>query len=365
MITGRRGRNAPRTVALAASLAVVTLTLGGCSFVDDAGQAWGILQSDAAPKQALSDAVSTLKGIDGVESASSTFVAAGASGVEAALHVIASASIAEESLSEIATITRESFGGSELENTVPTLTLRFGDGADDGVLTQRYPELSDEQFIAEIAYWRSAEVAIEAELSLTLTPSPEGGAYVRTINAPEDADAVGTAEHVIENFEALAAVHDETKIPTSWDFSGIRSFPILPPADLVGALNDIRTIIPLIDYSTVPETPTADFEYPEGVLMMWNLPALEGPVVAEIWMSQREFREADWKNALGAAITAGQIADLNIRYGAGEQQFQLHTSPCVGTINESSDDQKFFDAALAGGAQFLAGAGPGACIPEQ
>jgi hypothetical protein len=343
---------------------LLSLALGGCSFVDDAGTVWGVVGSDIEKQRKLASVASALERIEGVESASSDFTSDGPSGDEAQLQVTVNAATTKDQAWEIATVTHEAFTSVELVNTVPLLTLRIA-GDTNSALTRSYFGYSDEQFAEDFAYWRAAETATGTQLSMALTPGAITGTYDRTFSAPEQVDAVRTAELIIENVEALNAVHDETQNPTIWEFAGMRSYPHLPPADLVELLDGIRGTIPLIDFSAVPKDPAPDFEYPEGVLLMWNKPNLEQPALAEIMISRREYRDSDEQKAIAAAALAASVPDLIFRYVAGEQQFQLHTSTCEGTVNQSSDDQKFFDAMLATGAEFLDGAGPGACIPER
>ncbi|WP_341953004.1 hypothetical protein [Salinibacterium sp. TMP30] len=357
-------KSSRRPAAIVAAAVLLSLTLGGCSLVNDAGQVFGVVAADAEKQRKLADVVSALERIEGVESASSDFTSDGPSGDEAQLQVTVNAASTKDQAWEIATVTHEAFTSVELANAVPLLTLRIA-GDTNSMLTRSYFGYSDEQFAEDFAYWRAAETATGTQLSMALTPAAITGTYDRTFSAPEQADAGRTAELIIENVEALNAVHDETQNPTIWEFAGMRSYPHLPPADLVQLLDGIRGTIPLIDFSAVPENPAPDFEYPEGVLLMWNKPQLDKPALAEILISHREYREADWENALLAAAQATPVSNLNVRYAAGEQQFQLHTSTCKGTVNESSDDQKFFEAVLATGAEFLDGAGPGACVPER
>jgi hypothetical protein len=365
--------------AVVAGAVLLALDLAGCSFVDDAGQVWGIVNSDFEKQRSLARAVSALELLEGVESASSNFTAAGLSGAEAELHVIVRPGTTPEQARSISSTTREAFGAPELEGVNPLFTLR-GNGAADGVLTRNCFDLSDGAladvaFAADFAYWRAGEIAVGAPLSMSLTPSATGEACDRGFTAPDQGDAgqgdagqgdaVRTAELLLDNFEALAAVPDETQNATMWEFAGMLASPHLPSAELVGLLDDIHYTIPLIDYSQLPENPAPDIEYPEGVLLAVNKFAPEQPVVAEIMISQQEYRNADWQNAIAAGALATRVPDLSFRYVMPERQFQLHTSTCEGTVNESSDDQKFFDAIVAYGAKLLPGAGPGTCVPER
>ncbi|WP_010203999.1 hypothetical protein [Salinibacterium sp. PAMC 21357] len=353
-----------RLASVVASVSLLTVALGGCSFVGDAGQAWGIVASDAEKTRKLASVVSALEGVDGVESASSDFSADGPAGDEVQLQVTVSESFDKEHAWSIATITSEALDSVELVEAVPLLTLRI-EGNAHSVLTRSFFRYSDEQFAEDFAYWRASEKAVGTELAMSLTEGSITGSYTRTFTAPDDVDAVAAAEHIIENFAALAAVPDETNNPTIWQFAGMRSYPSLPSAETIDLLDDIRDTIALVDYSQLPENPGPDYEYPEGVLLSWNTPFYDAPTSVEVAILQREYRTADWDAALVVAALAAGVPNLTVRYVAGEQQFQVHTSVCAGEIHESSDDQAFYDAALSGGAEFLPGAGPGACIPEQ
>ncbi|MGV8851736.1 MAG: hypothetical protein ACOH1M_04105 [Rhodoglobus sp.] len=355
----------PRRFSTAAATAVLlAVTLGGCSLVGDAGQVWGIVASEAEKTRKLASVVSALEGIDGVESVSSSFVADGPQGDEVQLQVTVSESFAKDQAWKIATVTYEAFSSGELAEAVPLLTLRIAGNA-HSVLTRSFFGYSDEQFAEDFDYWRAIERTVGTELSMSLTEGFVTGTYVRTFRAPDGVDAVATAERVIDNFDALAALHDETMNPTMWEFSGMRSYPDLPSAEAVELLDEIRATIALVDYSQLPEDPEPELEYPEGVLLMWSTLFFEGPTTVEISITHSEYRESDWDAALSAAVRAAELPNLNFRYTAGEQQFQLHTSTCEGTVAVSGDDRKLFDTVLASGAQFLTGAAAGACMPEQ
>ncbi|EPR75196.1 hypothetical protein ADILRU_2546 [Leifsonia rubra CMS 76R] len=354
-----------RPAAIVAAAVLLSLTLGGCSFVGDAGQVFGILAADAEKQRKLADVVSELERIDGVESASSTFAADGPSGDEAQLQVTVSAAATKEQAREIATVTDDAFFSSvELAETVPLLTIRIA-GNKNSVLTRSFFNHSDEEFANDFEYWRTIQEVIGTELSMSLTPGFVTSTYERTFSAPEGVDAVRTAVKVIDNIEKLEAVDDETNNSTIWAFAGMRSYPHLPSADVVGLLDDIRGTFPLLDHSGIPENPGPEFEYPEGVVLMWNKPSHEQSAMAELLITQREYRDDDWRDVIEAGVRSAQVPGLNFRYASGEQQFQLHTSTCDGTIYESSDDQKLFESVLASGTEFLDGAGPGACIPER
>ncbi|QYH35244.1 hypothetical protein [Salinibacterium sp. M195] len=353
-----------RLSSVVVTSALLAVALGGCSFVGDAGQVWGIVASDAEKQRKVASVVSALEGIEGVESASSDFSADGPAGDEVHLQVTVGAASTKEQAWKIATITYEAFSSVELAETVPLLTLRIAGNA-HSVLTRSFFAYSDEQFAEDFDYWRAIEKTVGTALSMSLTEGYVTGTYLRTFMAPDGVDGVSTAEGVIDNFDALAAVHDETKNPTMWELSGMRSYPTLPSAQAVELLDEIRATIPLVDYSQLPENPEPEFEYPEGVQLMWSTPFFEAPTTVEIVITHSEYRESDWDAALGAAVRAAELANLNFRYAAGDQQFQLHTSTCEGTVAVSGDDRKLFDTVLASGAQFLTGAAPGVCIPEQ
>jgi hypothetical protein len=353
-----------RLPSVVAAVALLAVALGGCSFVDDAGQVWGIVASDSEKQRKLASVVSALEGIDGVESASADFSADGPAGDEVHLQVTVSAESTKEHAWKIATVTYEAFSSVELAETAPLLTLRIA-GNVHSVLTRSFFGYSDEQFAEDFDYWRAIEKTVGTELSMSLTEGFVTGTYVRTFRAPDGVDAVAAAEHVLDNFDALAALHDETKNPTMWELSGMRSYPNLPSAESVELLDEIRDTIPLVDYSQLPEDAEPEFEYPGGVLLMWSRPFFEGPTTVEISITHGEYRESDWDAALGAAVRAAELSNLNFRYTAGDQQFQLHTSTCEGTVAVSGDDRKLFDTVLASGAQFLTGAAAGVCVPEQ
>lgn len=353
-----------RLSAVFVGAVIVSLGLGGCSFLDDAGQVWGIVNSDFEKQRSLTGAASALERLDGVKSAASAFTAAGLSGPEAELHVTVGSETTPEQARVIYAATRQALEAPELDGALSLFTLR-SNGTTDGLLTQNCFRSSDDEFEADFTFWRGAEAAIGAPLSMTLTPSATLASCDRSFTATEQSDAVNTAEMLLQNFEALAAVPDETQNFTVWNFAGMLASPRLPSAPLMELLDNIRNRIPLIDYSQLPENPGPDFDYPEGVLLSIIELNPAQPLRAEIVITQREYRNADWKNAIAAGARATKVPDLIFRYVTPLRQFQFHTSRCEGALNLTNDDQKFFDAVLAGGGELLPGAGPGACIPER
>ncbi|QAV70339.1 hypothetical protein ESZ53_07715 [Salinibacterium sp. UTAS2018] len=351
----------------AASIAVIfalSVSLSGCALVGGAGQLWDAAASDLSHQRALDAAAVELESIAGVRSASARFASDTPESAAAELHVVVADNLSRDQVRRIAAVARETFTSVDFETAAPLLTLSAAhDGA--GVLSRSSFEFSDENFADDVAYWRAAESAVEADLSMALTASMSGALYDRTITWPDGEDALATADSVIANFTALAAVPDDTSSPTMWNFSGMWAYPSLPAADTVALLDEIRGTIPLADFSA--DSSGMGEEYPEGVQLQLQATMREGTVLtqASIAVNHNEYREADWQNVVAAGVLASRVPDLNFSYTEKGRQFLIHTSACTVTSAESSQDRQLFDAVLASGAEFLPGAGPGACIPEQ
>lgn len=352
-----------RLPSLLAGAVIISLFLSGCSFVGDAGQVWGVLESDSAHKKALALVVDEVESIDGVESVSSNYVADGPSGDEAELHVIASTTISEQQLSAIAAALQDGFAGVDLENAVPEFTLKFGDAERTGVFTQSGVLLSAEEFVREVVYWQSVEAAAETGLSLTLSPNGQDAIYQRTFETPKKADPIRTSKLFISHFEAVAEVPDESSSFTIWSLAGIWANPSLPSPEIVAVLDDIQKFIPVMDRVTpTDDVQTEEYVSPEGALLQSLRTGDDGVTRAEILIVQREFRAADWQAVVEAAALAVQVPEINFRYIAGDRAFQITT--CEQSADQTADDQKLLEGVLGLDEQGRDAAKAGVCSFE-
>jgi len=345
-------------VALGATLLVFLLS--GCSLVNDAGQVWDILDADAAAKKALNAVVNDVQGIKGVESVSSNFVADGPHGDEAAIEVVASAEITDDQLSAIATAVHEGFARADLVTAIPEFTLNFAAADEAGAFVQSEMLLTMEEFVHEVVYWRSVEAAAETGLSLTVTPAGQDGAYQRLFETPENADPIRTSKLFMSHFEALAAVPDETRMPTIWSLAGIWLTPELPSAETMAVFDDIQTFIPVMDRITpTDDLETAEYVSPEGTLLQSFATGDDGVSRAEILIVHHDFRAANWQTVVEAAALAARVPEISFRYIAADRPFQVTT--CARSVNQTDDDVKFLDEVRATGAPGIDAVKAGVC----
>jgi hypothetical protein len=349
----------PGAGLLAAALAS-SLALSGCSLVGDGQQVWDILQGEAAQQGLLEEAVDELRELPAVEQAASRFLPEGPQGDEADIEVTVSAGITPSELAAVALIVHELFTGTELQSTLRHFSLEVVDG---GTLTQDAFELGSRQLESELGYWAAAQDAIGAALSLELSPSSGEHPYQRHFVAVTQSDALRATDQFIANYAALQAVPDPTSAPSWWTLPGLGFQPDLPPAEVVGLLKSVRDTAPLIDQTDAPESPPADYEYPEGAQVGWFPMGPERKAAAWVNVYQNEYRAADWSSVLQVAELAAHAGTL-FAYNGGERQFRFYPDECTGTIDVTADDRMLVDALVLQGVVLPAGGGAGFCMPS-
>ncbi|MGV8913096.1 MAG: hypothetical protein ACOH14_10840 [Rhodoglobus sp.] len=354
-----------RILAVVASAAVLTLSLGACTLFDDTSSNAGISQLNPVQQRAFNDTANAVRLIRGVESVSSSATTADVWGDEISLDVTVSPTVSDASVRAIAATLRHSFDRNELATVPIILTLRT-DGARNGTFEQRNFDLSDDAVSSNFSYWRAVQAATGTELRMELSLSPQGDdRYLRFLSSPPDVAAADTMDHFVENFDALAAVPDVNvdKSYTIWVVDGFQSTHTLPPVDVVTLVDDIRTIIPLNGNSAEGLLSAAGGESLEGVVVYWAPP--DGVLPAtEVSINRTQFREPDWLAAIDVAIRASAESDVSVQYIAGTKQFRLLMSACEGNVATTSDDEKFFDAVRDSGAALSPDAAPGLCLPK-
>lgn len=356
---GAKHRRRMRGAGLLATAVVGALALGGCSLVGDGQQVWNILQGEAAQQGLLEKTVDELRKLPAVEQATSRFLPEGPQGDEADIEVIASSGVTAGELTAVALVVHDAFTGTELRSTLRHFTLDVVDG---GTLTQDAFDLSAHQLESEVGYWTAAEDAIGAALSLDLTPSSGEPPYQRHFVAVAEAGALRATDQFIANYAALQSVPDPTSARSWWTLPGLGFQPDLPPAEVVELLKSVRDTAPLIDQTNTPESPSADYEYPEGAQVGWFPMGPEQTAAAWVNVYQNEYRAADWSSALQVAALAARGGTL-FAYSGGERQFRFYPDECTGTIDVTADDRMLVDALELQGVTLPAGGGAGFCMP--
>lgn len=349
-----------RTRGLAAVAALAVATLSGCSLVGDGQQVWDILQTDAGLSDALAAAVAEIRGLDGVDGASSRFLAAGPHGAEVDLNVAAAADATTQELSALAAVAGDALAGDPLSSATRLFTLQIGDG---GMLQQSVFAITEAQLAAEIAYWQAAQDAIGAGLYLNLTESGGEPPYAREFGAAENTDTLRVTEQFIANYTKLQKVEDASQATTWWSLPGLFFQPELPPAEVIGLLGEISDISPLLDYSGIPEDLPFE-DYPEGAAVGWS-PWLGGDLRnVSVTVSQRAYRASDWPGVLKVAAITAAHPDAFFNYATPDgRQFRFYTGPCGGEADANDDDRMLVDALAQAGTPLRPGGGPGFCPP--
>lgn len=343
-----------------AGLLATALVLSGCSLVGDGQQVWDILQGEAAQQGLLKETVDELRALPGVEQAASRFHPEGPQGDEADIEVTAAAGITPSEMTAVALAVHELFTGAVLRSALRRFTLDVVDG---GTLTQDAFDLSSGQLESEIGYWTAAQDTIGAALSLDLTPSGGEPPYQRHFVAVAHADTLRATDQFIAGYAALQAVPDPTSARSWWTLPGLGFQPDLPPAEVVELLKSVRDAAPLIDQTSVPESPPGDYEYPEGAQVGWFPMGSEHKAAAWVNVYQNEYRAADWASAVRVAELAARAGTL-FAYNGGERQFRFYPDECTGTIDVTADDRMLVDALAKNGVPLPAGGGAGFCMPS-
>lgn len=352
-------------LAVVASAAVLTLSLGACTLFDDTSSNAGISQLTPGQQRAFVDTANAVRLIGGVQSVSSTTAPDDDWGSEMALDVTVSSAVSERTVRSIASTLRTSFDRNGLAGVPAFLTLRT-EGAANGTFEQRSFGLSDDAVASNFSYWRAAQAAIGTELRMELSPHPEGAdRYLRVLSLPIEADPVEAMDRFIENFDRLARISDPTEEGSYayWSLAGFEAADTLPPARVVTLLGDIRTIIRVNGDSLDGLIFRSGVTTGEGFVVYW-VPSNGVRPTTEVTINRTQLRDTDWLAAIDVAVRASAETDLSFEFIAGRQQFRLLTSPCDGRVDATSDDQKFFDAVLDAGAPLSPGAAPGVCSPE-
>ncbi|MEX1079824.1 MAG: hypothetical protein WED09_12030 [Homoserinimonas sp.] len=356
-------RRGSKRGGLAFAVALVMM-LSGCSLVGDGRQVWDILQEESEQKDALTAAVDELRALEGVESAHTRFRADGPGGDEAGITVVAKQGTATPQLAAITAVAHEVLAGEKLVAAVPLFTLEI-EGS--GTFTQQAFGLSEDQLATEITYWRAAEDAVGAGLSLTLVENGAEPEYRREFRTPEDGDGQHLIDQFIANYAELQRVPDRSTAPGWWLLPGLGIQQELPNAGLVSLLDRIRSVIPLRDLTRIPVSPPMDYEFPEGALVSWNQWQPDTPESPRVDVVQNEYRQSDWTSVLEAAAITATVPHASFSYHAndvnGERDFRFFTRPCEGFIDVKEDDGTLVEALAQAGTTLPPGGGPGACSP--
>ena len=350
----RRGRRL-RGAGVLAGVTLAALALGGCSLIGDGQTVWGILQEEAETQARLSAAVSELRELPGVEEATSRFLPDGPQGDEADISVVANTGATTPQLRAIASVVRDAFADADLVRATPLFTLQLGEGS---TLTQRGFALTEEQLAAEITYWREAEDAIRAPISLNLVEVDAEPSYRLEYFPTENSDAMRATEQFVANYGELLAILRPADVDTWWLLPGLMTSPDLPPVEVIDLLDRIRESSPLIDYTAVNDEGVA----PEGAAVWWHG---EGQG-ARVIVNAHELRASDWPMVLELARLAITVPGASFGYDAvgGEQYAGYHffTADCGGEVSVEPNDRVLVEALVDGGTVLPAG-GPGFCQP--
>lgn len=344
-------RGASLVAALVAT-AIATITLTGCTLISDGGEVLGILQDDAASQEALSNALDELRALDGVDSASSRFLAEGPQGDEADIDVVARASSAAAELVVMAEVARAAFASPELASAVSKFSLTIGDAS--LLRTTAFPG-SAAVLAGEVGYWRAAEVAIGAELSMLLTGDGAADYYREITPAAEPGEDSAFTESFLNGGSELLALDDESTARTHWGLPGMTASPGLPPADVFALLETIRSAFPLAN----PRTPS------EGASVWWQGED-NGLMVI---FGQDELRESDWPSAIALAqeVMAAEITGTSFFYQTQRpdfRQYRFYLDECATEVTVGADDRALVDALAAAGTPIPPPGGPGFCAPQ-
>lgn len=344
----RRKRSAPVYIASI----VAALTLSGCALVGDGQQVWDILQAEAAQQEVLKAAVDELRELDGVEQATSRFLADGPQGDEADIDVVAAARSTVSELVTMAETARLAFASPEHESSVTKFSLTVGDLS---VFRTRSLQLSAAVLADEVAYWRAAEAVIGAELSILLGGDDGSDRIREIIPAAQPGDDTDFTETFLNGSSELLALDDQWTAQSFWVMPGMTATPGLPPAAALSLLEGIRAEFPLSNPRDASE----------GAIVWWQGAELGLTVV----YMQDELRESDWPSviALAQRVIAAAVPGSNFIYQTQStvdfKQYRFHLDECTTEVTVGADDRALVDALAAAGTPVPAAGGPGFCAP--
>jgi hypothetical protein len=334
-------------------LAVVMLVgcaLSGCSLVSDGQQVWGILQEEAKQQEVLAATLHDLRELDSVDTVSSRFLADGSQGDEADIDVVAKAGSTTTALVAMAEIARAAFASPELGSARSKFTLTVGELST--LRTEAFHPTA-EVLADEVTFWRAAETAIGAELSVHLG-GDGGSGHVREIApAAQPGEDFAFTERFLKAGNGLLALNDGWSSSTFWIMPGMTATPGLPPAEVFSLLESIRAEYPL-------SNPRAASE---GAQMWWQG---EEHGLTVVYLQDR-LRESDWPAVISLAqrVAAAAIPGSSFLYQTQAdtdfKQYRFHVDECVTEVTVGPDDRALADALAASGTPIPVAGGPGFC----
>lgn len=249
-----------------ASAVTVMAALAGCSVVDEGRTAIESVASEVARQVQLEGLGSQLRKMDGIDSVEGYYTN-DADGVFAGAFVVAEQA-SDQQLAEAVEAIRAVFSMKLFKDVSLNVTVDVGEGS--RLEQQHFPD-SAESVADDLRYWRAAEQAIGARLTMWILPpwpDIDDYEYVREFNAVEP-DHVQTTQRFLENINSLRGVDEPpSAAATVWSIPGLYSVPALPPEHVITLLQAVTAAAPLADVAAW-QVAEVDEEL-EGTYVWWD-----------------------------------------------------------------------------------------------
>ncbi|MBH0023138.1 hypothetical protein [Salinibacterium sp. SWN248] len=366
--------NFPRRVTSMVT-AVVLLALGGCTALGDEASDLGIEGFSESQQRDFMESLVQLRRIPGVSEVSWTATPNPFWESFATIEVGVSEAFAEQQLGVIASTMNQYDGNGEGPGLPISFSIRL-DGDDDAGFTVSGLGLPRDDVVENYRYWREITAVMELDMRMNLqTTVFFRDDYMRVISAPTDTHPSQPLRHVIDHYDALAALTSPEGNPAGalsaagngvfefWSVPGLQSSGSLPPREVLDLAERLSGLFSLRTNAWLTAEPDDGDSFPEGAGIRWDAdPTAQQGRQVDLLFS--EYHEEDWPAIVAAAAASSQLAGFHFQYFSFDRDFSFHTSTCEGTVQKTADDQALFDAIQASGVTLLDGAAPGQCIPD-
>lgn len=356
-------------------MAVFLLALGGCTALSDEASDLRIEGFSESQQRDFVKSLAELRAIPGVSEVS--WVATPNSHWEsfATIEVGVKEDFAEKQLSAVAA-TMSRYDGNGVGPDLPvSFRIRLADD-EHAAFTVQGVSVPRDIVVQNYRYWREVSAAMEFDLMMDIQATfPGRDDYMRIISAPAETHPLQPLRHLIDHYDALAALAGPEGDPAgalsvagsgvveAWSLPGVQSSGSLPPLEVLELADRLSSWFPLRSNAWLTAELDDSTPFPEGASVRWSSDTML-PQGRQVDVFFPEHGEEDWPAIVAAAAATSQLAGFDFYYFSIDRDVSFRTSTCEGTLEKTADDQALFDAIQASGVTLLDGAAAGQCIPD-